>query len=554
VIDRPLLVVIQSRLASSRLPAKALLPLGGVASVVLCARRAANTGLPVVVATSIARDDDAIASQLALANVACFRGPHEDVLARFAGVAASMPAEGIVVRLTADNLFPDGFFVEAIVAAFVSADLDHLGTDSPHDGLPYGLSAEVISVAALRRAHGEASAAADREHVTPWIRRHLRSGRFDIASREPHWSRLRCTLDTFEDYASLMRVFAEVDPVAAPWRMLVDRLSEIDPRGREERCHFRIGHDGRYRSVLTLGTAQWGLPYGISNRSGIPGDTELAGLLCDAGDAGITSIDTAREYGVAEARIGASLPSSRRDRFEITTKLGVLSDVPADASPAAVTNAVNASVFQSLHALRCRRIDTLLLHRWAHRHAWRGAAWSALLSLQEQGLIGRLGGSVTTPAEAVDALEDAAVEQVQCPVNVLDRRWQAKGFQAALARRPDVAVHARSALLQGLLTLPAVRWPTVPGVDASHLCDLLDSLVTRLVRVDRVDLCLAYVRSLPWVGTVVVGMESRRQLDLNLIAARSPALSTGELAMIDRHIPSLPETLLDPSRWEKLDA
>ena len=50
--SRKIMVVIQSRLASTRLPDKALLPLRGISSVLLCACRAANNGLNVAVATS----------------------------------------------------------------------------------------------------------------------------------------------------------------------------------------------------------------------------------------------------------------------------------------------------------------------------------------------------------------------------------------------------------------------------------------------------------------------------------------------------------------------
>src|SRR5690606_21493334 len=48
---------------------------------------------------------------------------------------------------------------------------------------------------------------------------------------------------------------------------------------------------------LTLGSAQWGMPYGIANRTGPPSRDELAELLRVARDAGIRAIDTARAYG-----------------------------------------------------------------------------------------------------------------------------------------------------------------------------------------------------------------------------------------------------------------
>ena len=53
--------------------------------------------------------------------------------------------------------------------------------------------------------------------------------------------------------------------------------------------------------VFALGSAQWGLDYGVANEQGRPTDAELRSLLGKAKQAGVTSIDTASAYGCAEA-------------------------------------------------------------------------------------------------------------------------------------------------------------------------------------------------------------------------------------------------------------
>ena len=57
-------------------------------------------------------------------------------------------------------------------------------------------------------------------------------------------------------------------------------------------------------SCITLGTAQLGFEYGITNRSGCPSDEEVCRILSLAKERGITHLDTARAYGNAETRIG----------------------------------------------------------------------------------------------------------------------------------------------------------------------------------------------------------------------------------------------------------
>ncbi|WP_280154593.1 aldo/keto reductase [Piscinibacter sp. XHJ-5] len=546
------LVVIQSRLASSRLPAKALLPLGGKSSAVLCAQRAANTGLPVVVATSDRPADDALAAELERAGIVCVRGPHDDVLQRFVQATQALPSQARVVRLTADNVFPDGAFVQTLLDDFEQRGLDYVATGSPQDGLPYGMSAEVFTTASLRRAAREAATAADREHVTPWIRRHASCGLHVVADAPAHWSRLRCTLDSFADYERLLPVFEGLgDAVRSPWRSLVERLADANELQRTPRVPYRCDAGGRVHSALTLGTVQLGLPYGIANPQGLPSEQECADVLRLAAEAGITALDTARAYGVAEARIGRALQAGLRDRVRVVTKLDVLDkQLPPDAGAASVRCAVDASVFASAHALQTRCIDTLLLHRWSHRHAFAEAAWHRLLELKRKGVVAHLGASVSDVPQALAALGDPDIEHLQCPVNLLDARWRDGELLAALRARPDVVVHARSVLLQGLLTLPAQRWVRVPGVDAEQLCKILDHWVATLDRIDRTDLCMAYVRGLPWVTSVVVGMENLQQLRSNLAHAQRPALSPDDIQRIDASLPPLPVALLDPAQWE----
>ncbi|HEY8360977.1 MAG TPA: hypothetical protein VIL30_26255, partial [Ramlibacter sp.] len=106
------IVVLQARTSSSRLPAKVLLPLAGMPVAVLAARRAANTGSQVIVATSTGGDDDALAGLLRDHGIPCHRGSLHDVLQRMVDAAAGYPDHSVFVRLTADNVFPDGALID----------------------------------------------------------------------------------------------------------------------------------------------------------------------------------------------------------------------------------------------------------------------------------------------------------------------------------------------------------------------------------------------------------------------------------------------------------
>ncbi len=106
-----------------------------------------------MVATSEEPSDDALVEILGRHGIRVVRGPLEDVLARYALAAAGLSDEAIVVRLTADNVVPDGVLVEELVAAFAESGAEYLSEASPQSRLPYGLGGEVFSVATLRKAH-----------------------------------------------------------------------------------------------------------------------------------------------------------------------------------------------------------------------------------------------------------------------------------------------------------------------------------------------------------------------------------------------------------------
>jgi len=543
-------------MCSTRLPGKALLPVAGYPSAVLAALRAANQGARLVVATSSDTTDDGLAASLSNAGLEVFRGPQEDVLGRLYEATGNLPDEAIVVRLTGDNVFPDQGFVTALVAELEYRGLEFLGTQWPVDGLPYGLSAEAFRASALRRAAREATSNFDREHVCPWMKRSLRAGVYERFVDKMGLTALRCTLDVHDDYERLCDVFARIpDPINVTWRELCHQLAALPDSPKAmipgHAVGGRLGADaGAYwHGRLVLGTAQLGMPYGSVRASTPPTPDEAAAIIHTAIRHGVTHIDTARAYGKGEACIGSALADGWASRVEVITKLEPLDGLADDADDAMVRRAVDASINQSRGELGLSTLPVLLLHRARHRAAWRGAVWSRLLELRDDGAIGRLGVSVQSAEELYAVADDPDIVHIQLPYNILDNRWDEVRLTDMRSRRPDLVLHARSVLLQGVLAANASAWPRLDGVSADELIRWLDDTAAALGRLGRIDLCLAYVGAQDWLDGVIVGVETLTQLTEIADFFTVEPLDADICRRIRTERPTVPVTLLDPSQW-----
>jgi spore coat polysaccharide biosynthesis protein SpsF len=445
-------------------------------------------------------------------------------------------------------VFPDGDFANRLVEA--AGRSGYAGMSGGADGLPYGLSGEAVRVGLLRQADRSTDDAQDREHVTPWVIRQC--GRNPPAVPrvdDLDLSHLRCTIDTLDDYRNVATALAGLpDPVAAPWQELCRRLARWSARA-QALVPARIVA-GELQASLVLGSAQFGLNYGIANRAGKPRDEELHAILDLAERHGISHLDTAAGYGDAEHRIGSAL--TPESPLHIVTKLppNLL-----DGRPSAVEAAqrVHVAIDRSLWLLERAHLDVVLLHRFEHYQGSDAAVWQTLLSLKTEGKIGRIGASIYRPQELVTLLQDPDVGLVQIPFNILDRRWLEPEVQGAMAARPDVILHGRSALLQGLLTIddPA-QWPIADHGLAQRCIAGLKTAVTMLGRESVADLCFAYARAQPWLTAIVVGAETSAQMAENIRLFQTCALSPKQATTAAASLPdALPQELLDPALWPR---
>lgn len=201
-------IVLQARLASERLPGKALATIRGRTILEWCIRRlVAADAAPVVLATTDRDDDDVLADLAGDAGAAVYRGSASDVLGRFVRCAAALRLDH-VIRATADNPGVDIQAPGRVLGALRESRADYVF----EEGLPYGAAVEGVTADALRRAAVLATNPYDREHVTTFVRR--RTDLFQVV-RLPVPDALarpdvRLTVDTGEDLRTVRALFDAV--------------------------------------------------------------------------------------------------------------------------------------------------------------------------------------------------------------------------------------------------------------------------------------------------------------------------------------------------------
>jgi len=242
-----------------------------------------------------------------------------------------------------------------------------------------------------------------------------------------------------------------------------------------------FGRSGIVVPVLGFGAMQIGDP-------ALP-ESDAARLLNLALDLGLALIDTARSYGLSEARIGRHV-AHRRDEYVLSTKVGYGVEGIQDWT----YDCILAGVDQARDRLRTDVIDIVHLHSCGLEALRAGAVTQALARCVEQGKV-RVAAYSGDNEPLRDAIASGDFGSVQASVNICDQqglaglqdaRWRGLGTigKRPLAGRPwacglppsdpvHAEYHRRFAVLRGAFGGEPGDWDSLalrfaayaPGVD-----------------------------------------------------------------------------------------
>lgn len=243
-----LVVVVQARMGSTRLPGKVLMPLAGKPLLLRMLERVqtAHTKFDLVVATTTDMEDNPIRDLCQHSDISCFSGHPTDLLDRHYKAAHAQKADA-VVKIPSDCPLIDPSAIDRVLGFYLSNANKFDFVSNLHPATyPDGNDVEIMSMSAMETAWNEAKKPFEREHTTPFLweqPERFRTGNIEWESGLNYSMSHRWTIDYAEDYEFIKRVYDELWREARPVFSLENILDLLN------RCPDIFAINARYAGI-----------------------------------------------------------------------------------------------------------------------------------------------------------------------------------------------------------------------------------------------------------------------------------------------------------------
>jgi len=212
-----IVIIVQARMSSSRLPGKVMLPLLGKTLLYRMIERIkmVRYNITVVVAASDDRSDDVIEQAAVQMNVPCYRGSLNNLVDRQYQAAVQYDA-GIVLKIPSDCPLIDPRIIDEVLDFYFlnEGKYDYVSNLHPAT-FPDGNDVEIMTMDCLEKTWKEASRPLELEHTTPYIWENqdvFRIGNVTWGAGKDYSMSHRFTIDYEADYQFIKRVYEELYP------------------------------------------------------------------------------------------------------------------------------------------------------------------------------------------------------------------------------------------------------------------------------------------------------------------------------------------------------
>lgn len=252
---------------------------------------------------------------------------------------------------------------------------------------------------------------------------------------------------------------------------------------------------------LSLGTAQFGLRYGISNKRGLIKKKEINKILNFSLKNNILDLDTAKSYGNAESTLGQY---KNINKFKINTKISNLNKLEA-------IETIEEQVNESIKNLKINNINICFLHNFNDiKNISNGKKiFQKLVKLKKEKKIKKIGISLYSINELNFCLANYKFDAVQIPLNIINQDFNDEKLLNKLKKR-KIEIEIRSVFLQGLVFL-----------DPTKLKSKFNPIKKKLMKLRSIEnnnqkiltYCLKFVKKNKNLNRIIVGTTSLKELE-----------------------------------------
>jgi len=212
-----IVIVVQARMSSSRLPGKVMLPILGESLLYRMVERLKMIRHPALFIIAIPDEpqEDILEREAAKIGVACYRGSRDNLLDRHYQAAKLYNAD-IVLKIPSDCPLIDPRIVDQVLDFYFenTGAYDYVSNLHPAT-FPDGNDVEIMTMPCLEKAWKEASRQLELEHTTPYIWENqdkFRIGNVVWDTGKDYSMSHRFTIDYKADYEFIKAVFGELYP------------------------------------------------------------------------------------------------------------------------------------------------------------------------------------------------------------------------------------------------------------------------------------------------------------------------------------------------------
>ena len=295
-------------------------------------------------------------------------------------------------------------------------------------------------------------------------------------------------------------------------------------------------------SNFGLGTVQFGLDYGFTKRKT---QEEVNDILNVAVENGITLIDTAREYGDSEKKIGEFIKEFDND-FIVATKLSLIKDLN-NLNYSILNNHIKNSIEESLSDLNLNKIPILQLHQVDEKLYKNEDFWGCIEDLKQDKSICDFGVSVYDSNFTKDIIEmhGNIIDYIQIPYNIFDRRFDCLFDEI---KKNDIDVISRSTFLKGIIPSNIDDIPKELERIIPYKLKLNDS--AKEIGVSVAELATLFVYYNKNISSTIFGVNSPQELENNIRTIKE--FNQDILTNINFDEFTISDTeLIDPRYWKE---